>query len=229
MNRVIPVSIFNLSQNYSTLFDFFSSIKLKDEDMVFFSKSCYDVIKEKSKIVSETIMPVSSKNFYNFIEETKKHENYSLIPMFSGEWYYLEYYSHDSTYFSNYHKLPESIKLVMLENEFVKKDIQVKIVVSSPDESPVDFILNDHNPYKNSFLILTENAVLSLSKSTNLISQYRGICRLSWDCDDSYPGANITLKALVTRYHYLIEYMQFESFDKAFSIKGLPDSIIFVV
>ena len=228
MNTYIPVSFHTMPQNIDSLSRFLESIRFKRKVMVFFSKGCYEIIKNSSDLLGETIYPFNSKNFVMSTKDKTLSDSFSFIHMYSGEWVYLENFFSDTMYCDSIFGLPKEIKFVCVENEFLFKEIKTFIISSNDDENPLTGIIDNYDSFKNSLLILTDSSFKKLSMSTNLVSRHKGIYRLSWNSDHSYPGGSITLKSFNNGGYYLLENMDFAFFQKNFDVKSFPNAVFFI-
>ena len=228
MNNFIPVKILNISQSIEAFFCYLKSIKSHRKDMIFFSKNCYTFIKENFTFLGEVFEPYGAKNFLHYAPNTNTRVYFSLMPMYNGEWFYLESLSFGKVNHSKKPNIPKEIVFVTLDNEFPKSTINVEILETPFTENPVNCIMKDSKKFENSILFLTEDAFLTLGRTTNLVSKHKCFYRLEWYSDESYPGGLITLKMFNNGSSYLIENMQFPFFNKAFSINGLPNSVFFI-
>lgn len=229
MNNCIPVKFHKMSRNMDSLSIFLKSIKFNPTTMLFFSKNCYEFLKNNSTILGKTLHPFYSKNFVKYNENKNIRDYFSLISLYSGEWIYLQKLSAPNMFFNYTLDLPKEIILVYFEDEFSPKNVQVKLIKATNHECPVNCIFDNPSQFENSLIILSKENFEKLRRTTNIVSLYEGVFRLFWQCDDNYPGGIITLKTFDEKYHYLVESMEFPFFTKTFSITGLPNAIFFII
>ncbi len=222
----IPVTFHSVKKDLPFISILLKEINVKKHTMIFLSRKCYLHLKENMDNICTAFFLYNSNTLMQY--EDNNNRTCLSITKLSCDWLLIESIVSSKINYRVSKAFPTSILFLYLEEEFDEKDIQIHLIETPPFDCPVDIIIRNPDVFKNSMVFLTDVSYNSLKRNTNTISYYKGIHRLSWTSDDSYPGGTIMLRLISEHPFYYLENMDFPFFRKNFSTYDLPDTIYFI-
>lgn len=207
----------------------FQKLHISDSTIILLSRNCYTNI-----CIEDHYVERSTSSTNKFVLQNNNYfstSSISIKPVYATYWYLVTNIFYDEFNYCFNGEFTDEILFIYYEDEIEEKDVLTLFILTSQNENPVDFIMQRSPEFTNSIFFLTKTAYSRLKNTTNTISSYKGIERLTWELDDdfNYMGGHIMLNSMSDGNLYFIENMNFSTFTKTFYVKGLPDTIYFIL
>lgn len=226
MYYYIPIEVKTFSACKDTFKDFIKKIGAKSNTMIFLSEGCYSWLKNNSICFEQKkgkIFKHGTKNNITYIE---------TINIVSSNCSFLKSIICDSYNYNYLNGIPKKIFIVNLENEQLDFFNNISAsVIGHPDKalSPVNCIIDSPDLFEDSIVFLNCDSYRRLKNNTSTVSNFQNLERLTWLCDERYPGGDIMLHCLNYGSLYMICSMHFPFFTKDFYFNQAPKAIYFII